>query len=55
MESNNLDSGTATDLRRYQQAADVAYRYAKQKYDDKAETKDTSDKEEPFDDVSQNK
>jgi|DEB19_MinimDraft_3_1074340.scaffolds.fasta_scaffold00249_17 hypothetical protein len=55
MDSKNLDSGETTDLRRYQQAADVAYRYAKQKYSDKTKEKDTADKEEPFDAVSENK
>ena len=52
MASNNLDSGESVDLRRYQQAADVAYRYAKQKYDDKLNENDASKKEEPFADAT---
>jgi len=35
----------ASELRRYQQAADVAYKYAKQKYSDRI-NKDTSEQDD---------
>ena len=51
---DNKDSGELVDLKRYRQAADVAYRYAKDKVNRDRST-GTAEEKDPFGDQPQNK